>query len=104
MKTVGGWSRNERFQLSTGVQKRLLQNVVGPDAAINPAVEPEVDDPPQTGTLHIEQFGQGPLVAMDHAVNQLARLINRGVLTRHAHGLLARGHRTMTMPLWPIDR
>jgi hypothetical protein len=69
-----------------------LQHVVGPHAAVNPAVETEVDDPPQAGSLGIEQFGQGPLVAVDYTVDQLARLVNRGVLTRHAHGLLARRH------------
>ena len=42
---------------------RLLEDVVGVDAAGQPAVDTEADHPPQPFTIAVEQLGKGRLVA-----------------------------------------
>ncbi len=58
----------ERFQLAGGVEIGLLQHIVGPDAAINSPIEPEIHDPPQPGPLQIKQLCEGDPVAVNHPV------------------------------------
>ena len=53
-----------------GVEIRLLQHVIGIDAAAQPRVDPEIDDPPQPVAMCGEHGGERIAVAVQHAVDQ----------------------------------